>query len=557
MSAVCPACGSGRLHPAFRRRDTTFRRCRDCRSLVDTEIASPDQLARIYEGKGYYVKDDGGRDGVPFGYSGDYVAQRGFIEDKFDRVLGHIERYVNPGRLLDVGCGPGFLLAVATKRGWEAVGMDVNEWAVRYGQDVVGVEVQHGVLTAASFPDEKFDAITMMDLLEHVPEPSRLLEQAARLLRPGGALVVLTPDAGAPVSRLMGRRWPEVVPGEHTVLFSRIGLTKALARNGFVATAWHTVGKEAPIGVFLGDVENVLPPGAKQLGRRVTRLALSKRVIDVDPHTKMCVYARRLPDESTSANVRPARVPKRPEQLAQVDEAIVDELRSMAASPRLTRSMYDTFASLVPGSTVLEVGAGIGTFTQMMLDSGAAHVLAMEPEPACAEVLESEFADNSRVEISRDALPEAACLHGREGTFDLVVCNNVLEHIGDDRRAVAEMASALRPGGSLSLLVPAQAGLYGALDDAYGHWRRYTKNQLENLVTETGLKIDWIRAQNILGVAGWWVKNLRPGARVDPRSLKVYEAMMVAWQPIESRLHTNFGLSWVLQATFPELTSPL
>ena len=551
MSAVCPACGSDRLRRAFRKSDSTFRRCRACKSLIDAEIAPPDQLERIYQGKGYYVKDDGGRDEVRFGYSGDYVAQRGFIEDKFDRVLGHLERYVSPGRLLDIGSGPGFLLAVASKRGWEATGIDVNEWAVRYGREVVGVDVHQGALTPESFPGEQFDAITMMDLLEHVPEPSRLLEQAARLVRPGGALAVLTPDAGAPVSRLVGRHWPEVVPGEHTVLFSLEGLTAALARHGFVASSWHTVGKEAPIGVFLGDVENVLPPVAKQVAQWSTRLRTSKRVVDVDPHTKMCVYARRLPDESTSPNVRPARVPKNPEQLAGVDEAIVDELRSMAGSARLMEAMYDPFAALVSGSSVLEVGAGIGTFTAMMLDRGASHILAMEPEPACADVLEAEFVDNPQVETSRDPLPDAACLRGREGSFDLVVCNNVLEHIGDDLRAVEEMARALRPGGSLSLLVPARAGLYGALDDAYGHWRRYSKDQLEDLVTRAGLDVDWIRAQNVLGLAGWWVKNLRPGARVDSRSLKIYEAMMAVWNPIESRLHTNFGLSWVLQATSP------
>ena len=551
MSPVCPACGSGRLRRAFRRPDPTFWRCRDCRSLIDAEVAPPDQLARIYEGKGYYVKHEGGPDEPSFGYSGDYVAQRGFIEDKFDRVLGHLERYVSPGRLLDIGSGPGFLLAVATKRGWEATGMDVNEWAVRYGREVVGVDVHHGALTPESFPGEQFDAITMMDLLEHVPEPSRLLEQAARLLRPGGALAVLTPDAGAPLSRLMGRRWPEVVPGEHTVLFARRGLTAALTRQGFVASSWHTVGKEAPVEVFLEDLDSALPPVAKRLGQMVARLPLAKRVVDVDPHTKMCVYARKRPNQSTPVDIRPARVPKRPERLAGVDEAMVDELRSMAGSHRLMEAMYDAFGSLVPGSTVLEVGAGIGTFTAMMIDRGARHVLAMEPEPACAEVLEAEFAGNAQVETSRDALPDAPCLRGREGTFDLVVCNNVLEHIGDDLGAVEEMARALRPGGSLSLLVPARARLYGALDDAYGHWRRYGKGQLEDLVSRAGLQVDWIRAQNVLGVAGWWVKNLRPGARVDSRSLKIYEAMMAGWHPIESRLHTDLGLSWVLQATSP------
>jgi len=206
----------------------------------------------------------------------------------------------------------------------------------------------------------------------------------------------------------------------------------------------------------------------------------------------------------------------------------------------------------VPGSNVLEVGAGIGTFTRKMLDAGAAHVLAIEPEAQCATALAEAFDGDQRVTVSTDALPDAPVLEDRAGTFDLVVCQNVLEHIADDRSALEAMATALRPGGHLALLVPAGPKLFGALDDAYGHWRRYRPEELSVQVADAGFEIESQRWQNALGIAGWWAKNRRPGARIGSGSLRAYEALVSVWRPLEDRLRPAAGLSLVCLARKPE-----
>jgi 2-polyprenyl-3-methyl-5-hydroxy-6-metoxy-1,4-benzoquinol methylase len=509
-----------------------------------------DVAAEIYSGREYFVKNDAytGTDG--YGYSGSYLSQQALIEDKFDRILGHLERYVTPGRLLDVGCGPGFLLTVAQRRGWSATGIDLNAWAVDHARDVLGVEAVCGTLDDATFEPESFDAVTMMDFIEHVPSADDVLARAKQLLRPGGILAVLTPRSDAALSRLLGRRWPEIVPGEHATLFSLKGLTTALSRHGLAAGSYHSVGKKAPLSVLIGDASPALPRVAGATLQSVARGALGEAVVDIDPHTKVCVYARRLPDGRTPPRHRPARIPKEPQKLAGVDQAIVEELSRMAASSRLMGAMFSNFAPYVAGAKVFEVGAGIGTFTRMMLGTGAEAVLAMEPEPACARVLEGAFADEPRVEVTREALPDAPILSGRQGSFDLVVCNNVLEHIADDARALEVMGSTLKPGGMLSLLVPAHPRLYGSLDDAYGHWRRYERAELGDLLVGAGFSVRSIRAQNCLGVLGWWAKNLRPGARVGPASYAAYEALMALWRPFESRAtKAGIGLSWVVEAS--------
>jgi 2-polyprenyl-3-methyl-5-hydroxy-6-metoxy-1,4-benzoquinol methylase len=395
----------------------------------------------------------------------------------------------------------------------------------------------------------------MMDVVEHVPDPDGLLAHARRLVRPGGALVLLTPDAGAPLSRVLGRRWPEVQrPGEHVVLYSRRGLVSALARHGFVASGWHTTGKVATVSTLLDDAATIAPSILRAAQRGIAHRAVGRRVVELDPHTKFVLYARRdhdhasdhapdhAPDHAGPSSAAPthppARVPKAPERVADVDDAILTELEHLASA-----WLFDTFEEHVPGARVLEVGGGIGTFTARLLTAGATHVHVIEPETSCAGALEDRFAADARVTIARDELPGAPSLVGADGTFDLVVCQNVLEHIGDDASAIQAMAAALRPGGHLALVVPAGPALFGALDDAYGHWRRYDEAMVRSVIGGAGLDVETMRHLNVLGIPGWWAKNRRPGARVGAGSLRAYEALVRVWRPLEERWSPRFGLT--------------
>lgn len=548
----CLACGSTRLRDVFGPA-LAFLRCRDCASLMDADPLAPDEVVKLYEGREYYVKEGSAfaDDGAGWGYSEDYLAERDLIEVKFNRVLGHLERYVSGGRLLDVGSGPGFLVASAQQRGWDATGLDLNEWAVQYGRDELGVQMVHGELADEPFEPGSFDAITMLDLVEHVTDPDDLLARVGKLVRPGGAIALLTPDAGAWPSRMLGRRWPEVRRhGEHLVLFSVAGLSAALARHGFAASGWHSIGKTAPVDTILSDVESIAPGVVKRLRSSISP-RLEQRVIEVDPRTKFCLYARKLPDGVRTPTHRPARLPRRPEQLAAVEEAILEELGNLSDATRYRDWLYDNFGPFVPGADILEVGAGIGTFTQLMLNNGARHVLAVEPEESCADVLDRRFDGESRVEIVREFLPDAPTVRAASKSFDLAVCQNVLEHIDDDGAALRAMRDALRPGGRLLLNVPAGPRLFGALDDAYGHWRRYTTSDLGDVVSAAGFEIERLAPMNVAGIVGWWAKARRPGARVGSGSLRAFESLVPGMRRFEERRAPRVGLSIVCVARNP------
>jgi SAM-dependent methyltransferase len=224
------------------------------------------------------------------------------------------------------------------------------------------------------------------------------------------------------------------------------------------------------------------------------------------------------------------------------------DLEVLGAARGLGDWMFEQFAPYV-GEDVVEVGAGIGTFTERLLGAGATRVLAIDPEPPCIARLRERYDAEPRVDVSGDELPGSADLRARAGTADLVVCQNVLEHIDDERGAVAEMAAALKPGGHLLLLVPAGPRLFGPLDEVYGHHRRYTRDHLRDVVSSAAsLEIEDLYAFNLLGVPGWWVSNLRRKRSISPASVRAYELLLRGWRPLERRIRPRWGLSLIVRA---------
>lgn len=136
-------------------------------------------------------------------------------------------------RLLDVGSGNGLFVAEAAASGWRAEGIDLDPGAVtaarRAGLDV-SLETIHA---RADREPEAFDAVTLSHVLEHVADPVAFLRAAYRLLRPGGAVWIATPNVDAEGHRAFGPDWVHLDPPRHLVLFAEGSLRHALERAGF------------------------------------------------------------------------------------------------------------------------------------------------------------------------------------------------------------------------------------------------------------------------------------------------------------------------------------
>ncbi len=139
-----------------------------------------------------------------------------------------------PGRLLDVGCGHGLLLDEARRRGYDVLGLELSARAVAYARDRLRLPVREVPLEALpSDQDGRWDVVVLADVLEHLEDPAAALERCHRLLAPGGALLLVTPDPASVAARLAGPRWWGYLPA-HTVLLPRAILRELVASTGLV-----------------------------------------------------------------------------------------------------------------------------------------------------------------------------------------------------------------------------------------------------------------------------------------------------------------------------------
>lgn len=148
---------------------------------------------------------------------------------------------VPPGRLLDVGCGDGTLLGRMRGEGWAVEGVEVDPEAAEHARMKHGVAVHLGALETLQLRGDTFDAVVMSHVLEHVFDPLALLTECRRILKPGGRLVAVTPNAKSLGHRWFGPDWNALDPPRHLHLFSRRTLLECARRAGFAnAEVWCT-----------------------------------------------------------------------------------------------------------------------------------------------------------------------------------------------------------------------------------------------------------------------------------------------------------------------------
>jgi SAM-dependent methyltransferase len=226
--------------------------------------------------------------------SGDYEAEEAGQRATARAELDRIERHAaGRGRLADLGCWVGFLAAEARARGWDALGVEPSAWAAERARRR-GVEVVEAPLLEADLPHGAFAAVTMGDVIEHLPDPGAALDRAAALLAPGGVLWIVTPDAGSRVARALGSRWWSVIP-THVHLFTRRGMTRLLERHGFEPLEIATSPKTFSVEYYLTRLRGYSPATARALVALAHRAGVADRPWGPDFRDRFAVVARLSP----------------------------------------------------------------------------------------------------------------------------------------------------------------------------------------------------------------------------------------------------------------------
>lgn len=174
-------------------------------------------------------------------------------------------------RLLDIGCAGGAFLVAARDLGFNATGVEPSRWMADFGRRTYGVDIRDGILVEGTFPEKSFDVITLWDVVEHLPQPTRTLNLVASLLRPGGHLLVNYPDVGSIAARVLGDRWPFWL-SVHLLYYTRDTISKQLKQSSFnplwFEPCWQTLplGYVAQRAVPYAKPLALLPPVFRALG---------------------------------------------------------------------------------------------------------------------------------------------------------------------------------------------------------------------------------------------------------------------------------------------------
>ncbi|NOT09021.1 MAG: class I SAM-dependent methyltransferase [Gemmatimonadales bacterium] len=244
---------------------------------------APDELETLY-GEAYFARS---RPGEP-GYDR-YLEEIDNIRRTFDDRLRFLPSQAAGSCLLDVGAAIGLFVERARRAGWNAEGVEPSQWAARYAHEVLGQPVRPTTLEAAQIAPQSVDVVTLWEVIEHLPDPRATLAAIRRVLRPGGLLVLSTPDAGSLVARALGKRWPGwgKIP-EHLFFFDRRTLGTLLTEQGFVVKTMRYVSLVVSRGYLLDRVCGIagIRPHA-----RLSRAWLD-RPVKVNPFYDLLIAAR-------------------------------------------------------------------------------------------------------------------------------------------------------------------------------------------------------------------------------------------------------------------------
>jgi 2-polyprenyl-3-methyl-5-hydroxy-6-metoxy-1,4-benzoquinol methylase len=226
---ICPACHRQNSVNIGMKNSYPLLKCGSCKTIfaeISTEgEKSAGEMQELYDH--YY---DGAKYELPKA-----------AEISLSKMVDSFAGYRQTGNFVDIGFGEGGMLSVAERKGWNCFGTELSPHSLKYGESRSWI-VSKDAFEDARFPKEGFDVVTMVELIEHVPNPDFFFQTAFRLLRPNGLLFLTTPNPKSINQRVLGSDWSVISPPEHITLWSPQGLRQSLKRNGFETRTIRTDG---------------------------------------------------------------------------------------------------------------------------------------------------------------------------------------------------------------------------------------------------------------------------------------------------------------------------
>jgi glycosyltransferase involved in cell wall biosynthesis len=232
--------------------------------------------------------------------------------------------------------------------------------------------------------------------------------------------------------------------------------------------------------------------------------------------------------------------------------AVLDDLKNTDAHYKMLQRVRHArrynewvWSRLAPyvGDRVLEVGCGVGSFTRFLRNRTL--VVATDSNEQYLRLVRGSFERSNNVHVQHIdwERPDIAALKAHR--FDTILCLNVLEHVENDDAALAVFAQLLEPGSQLILWVPALHRLYGEIDRAIGHCRRYERDELAAKLTAHGFDPVEVRYFNLPGALAWYLSSVILRRRTVPGLQARLAGWMVPWLGFERHWKPTWGMGLI------------
>jgi 2-polyprenyl-3-methyl-5-hydroxy-6-metoxy-1,4-benzoquinol methylase len=208
--------------------------CKEC----DYRFAQIDDktthVSKVYSDDYFF----NGRDGYP-----NYLDEKDILYNHGLYYSSLIKKYLQPGQILDVGCAAGFILKAFQEAGWNCKGIEPNKTMASYAQNNLNLDVKTESLEELDF-QEQFDLIILIQVIGHVYDLDKSIENLASSLKPGGLILIESWNMDSLIARIMGKNWHEYSPPSVINWFSTKTLTNFLRHHNFERIAMgHPVKK--------------------------------------------------------------------------------------------------------------------------------------------------------------------------------------------------------------------------------------------------------------------------------------------------------------------------
>ena len=221
-------------------------------------------------------------------------------------------------------------------------------------------------------------------------------------------------------------------------------------------------------------------------------------------------------------------------------------LQVISKAGKFNEWMYKTIAPYCSGN-ILEIGSGIGNISAFFIREGYSMTLS-DLRSHYFDELNQKFGSYPNLEktIILDLVDKnfREKFSGYEGYFDTIFALNVVEHIEDDSQAIGNCRFMLKPGGKIIVLVPAYQELYNQFDTNLGHFRRYTKKSLQEVIARNGFEIVHTQYFNLAGILGWFFSGKILRKQTIPEGqMGLYNALVPVFKIADRLILNKAGLS--------------